>query len=247
LTETISSISALLHIQKDIRSWPSSLPIIVPQRASADAINNLANILNINPSAILKAGDEPLRVQCLLASAPTLVDRRFSYARHQEAVQQYLASFLSRNSPRPFEGLLGQKVYISRSQLPAAKRLLHGESAIETILEQNGWTIFHPQAYDLKTQIDVYENAVYICSTNSSSLHLLYGIRIHNLQKVVMLSQMPVNNFTRQFDCQHIPFVNIQCLEPLLTCTKDGVNRDLVLRERFTPENVAQQICGECI
>jgi hypothetical protein len=130
------------------------------------------------------------------------------------------------------------KIYISRSRLESSKRLTDGEMDLEKLLSQDGWHIFHPQEHDIRTQLEVYSSASYICSTWSSALHLLYGINTDKLRKVVVLSLFSNSDFVRQFSAQCIPFKIIKCLKYSSSCEKIGVNKNLRFKSNFPPSRV---------
>lgn len=66
-----------------------------------------------------------------------------------------------------------KKIYISRSELPAARGSILGEPLLEKWLQDEGYTIFHPQKHDHVTQIAAYRAATHIISVDCSPLHLL--------------------------------------------------------------------------
>ncbi|SDE04803.1 glycosyltransferase 61 family protein [Limimaricola pyoseonensis] len=66
-----------------------------------------------------------------------------------------------------------ERIYISRSALPAARGSILGESWLERRLAQEGYVAFHPQQHDHRTQIATYKAARRIVSVDGSPLHLL--------------------------------------------------------------------------
>ncbi|EBA06067.1 FkbM family methyltransferase [Sagittula stellata] len=65
-----------------------------------------------------------------------------------------------------------EKLYISRSRLGPQRGALLGETALETLLEAEGYTIFHPQEHSLEVQIAHYRAARQVIAAEGSSLHL---------------------------------------------------------------------------
>jgi FkbM family methyltransferase len=66
-----------------------------------------------------------------------------------------------------------EKLYISRSALPQGRGNLIGEPELEARLEAEGYTIYHPQAQDLRHQIATYKAARQVIAAEGSALHLL--------------------------------------------------------------------------
>ncbi len=66
-----------------------------------------------------------------------------------------------------------EKLYISRSKLPAGRGTLVGEAELEENLIRQGYTIYHPQKHDLTSQIATYKAAKQILAAEGSALHLL--------------------------------------------------------------------------
>ncbi|WP_299041064.1 FkbM family methyltransferase [uncultured Tateyamaria sp.] len=67
----------------------------------------------------------------------------------------------------------GDKLYISRSQLPFDRGVLLGEQEIEAHLQADGYEIFHPQKHTIPEQIARYKAARHVVSCDGSALHLL--------------------------------------------------------------------------
>lgn len=66
-----------------------------------------------------------------------------------------------------------EKIYVSRSGLPAGRGSLLGEYKIEEYLAAEGYEIFHPQRHSQNDQMAAYKAARQIVSTDCSPLHLL--------------------------------------------------------------------------
>ena len=66
-----------------------------------------------------------------------------------------------------------EKIYISRSALPAARGSLLGEARLEELLAAEGYTAFHPQKHNFEEQIATYKAARRIISIDGSPLHLV--------------------------------------------------------------------------
>lgn len=83
-----------------------------------------------------------------------------------------------------------EKLYVSRSAIPAARGNLIGETELEMHLSAEGYTIYHPQQHDLKHQIATYKAAKQIIAAEGSALHLLAMVARHH-QKVAIVVRRP--------------------------------------------------------
>lgn len=70
----------------------------------------------------------------------------------------------------PAEG--ADRIYISRTGLFSKRGRYFGEHRLESLLEAEGYRIFHPQDHPIEEQIAQYKAARRIISSNSSALHL---------------------------------------------------------------------------
>ncbi|KIN66257.1 DUF563 multi-domain protein [Sulfitobacter noctilucicola] len=66
-----------------------------------------------------------------------------------------------------------EKVYISRSDLPAGRGNLIGERELEEYLKSDGYTIYHPEKHDIRHQIATYKAARKIIAAEGSALHMV--------------------------------------------------------------------------
>lgn len=66
-----------------------------------------------------------------------------------------------------------ERLYISRSRLAETRQRVDQEESLEAFLASAGYTIFHPQAHDLGTQIERYRAASMILGGDGSAFHLL--------------------------------------------------------------------------
>ena len=65
-----------------------------------------------------------------------------------------------------------ERLYISRSALGPGKGGLLGEEHLETLLQAQGYEIFHPQQHSIATQIARYKAARQVVAADGSALHL---------------------------------------------------------------------------
>tara|TARA_R110002049_G_scaffold10127_3_gene50323 strand:+ start:27395 stop:29164 length:1770 start_codon:yes stop_codon:yes gene_type:complete len=106
-----------------------------------------------------------------------------------------------------------KKLYISRSKLPAGRGNLIGEDALEQELANAGYTVFHPEKHDLRSQIATYKAARQIIAAEGSSLHLLAMVADAK-QKVAIVVRRP-SSATRGLEDHLRAFAGI---EPVTLC-----------------------------
>ena len=66
-----------------------------------------------------------------------------------------------------------ERIYISRSALPAARGSILFETQLEAALAAQGYSVFHPQKHTFEEQIAAYKAAKDIIAVDCSPLHLL--------------------------------------------------------------------------
>ncbi|MCE8539038.1 glycosyltransferase family 61 protein [Ruegeria pomeroyi] len=78
------------------------------------------------------------------------------------------------------------KIYISRSALGLGKGGMLGEERLEDLLRAEGYDVFHPEKYNLETQLARYKAATHVIAADGSALHL-YAMVGRPDQKVAMI------------------------------------------------------------
>ena len=99
---------------------------------------------------------------------------------------------IARNFARDVAPKGPDKLYISRSLLGGAKGNLIGETALEAELAKQGYTIFHPEKHDLRTQIEHYKAARHIIAAEGSALHLVAMVAQAD-QQIAIIVRRPTN------------------------------------------------------
>ncbi|MBD3662884.1 FkbM family methyltransferase [Sulfitobacter aestuariivivens] len=94
-----------------------------------------------------------------------------------------------------------EKLYISRSGLPAGRGNLIGETELEAHLSAQGYAIYHPQNHSLTNQIATYKAAKHIIAAEGSALHLLAMVA-RPTQHVAIIVRRP-SGATRNLE-QHL-------------------------------------------
>lgn len=94
-----------------------------------------------------------------------------------------------------------ENLYISRSALPTKRGSVLLETRIEALMEQAGYTIFHPQMHPLTDQLSRYRAARRIVALDGSALHLAAMVLRPDAQ-VAILNRGPsqnIDDYIRQF------------------------------------------------
>ncbi|MGJ8616696.1 MAG: FkbM family methyltransferase [Sulfitobacter sp.] len=111
--------------------------------------------------------DGPARVERLIVPG-----QGFGLGSMIEGTQHYRDA-IARNFAKDIKAEGPDKIYISRSRLPAGRGNLIGEAELEKHLTKQGYTIYHPEKHDLTSQIATYKAARQIIAAEGSALHLL--------------------------------------------------------------------------
>ena len=95
----------------------------------------------------------------------------------------------------------GDKLYISRARLNAARGGILGETVIEENLARLGYEIFHPEKQPLEVQIARYKAARVIVALDGSALHLAAYVLRPGSQVAMILRRSRANaaDYDRQF------------------------------------------------
>lgn len=87
-----------------------------------------------------------------------------------------------------------EKIYISRSALGLGKGGLLGEEHLENMLVAEGYEVFHPQKYDIATQISRYKAAKQIIAADGSAVHLYAMVGKPNQSVAIILRRESTAN-----------------------------------------------------
>lgn len=108
-----------------------------------------------------------------------------------------------------------RKLYLSRSALPRQRASYLSEKILVSHLEDEGYTVIHPQQHSIEEQIALYRAAEYVISPNGSPLHLLACVGNTN-QKVAVIARRSAETnlgFERQLRAFHdCHVVTLNCL-----------------------------------
>ncbi len=263
LTEVLSSIYPLLF-WKSLGLAVEDIPIIVPlnqNNSQGLRFNGLLRSLGVSSSDFLVPGigRGNLFVRDLFVAKPTVSLGGFASSYHPVVARQFLQLRLNRECEKVSNGIRPEKIFISRSKLPGDARAISGVSELEKFLEESGWYIFHPQCFALEEQVEIYEGARFLCAMPGSALHLLYGLELASLQRLVLLTHQGkycnnAINYFMQFEAQSIEYVALECLTSEDTnsgvgeCFTDQKIRELRLgfREDVSLRDLALRINQIC-
>jgi Glycosyltransferase 61 len=164
LVESSSRLWALPSVEDDIQGI-----LFIPKRPKVGS-----EVRGFHRDFLALFGtDLPIHV----AAQPTGVEelvvpgQGFGLGKITEGTRRFRRSVHDRfASDIPAEG--AEKIYISRSKLGLGKGGLLGEEQLETLLEAEGYEIFHPQEHSLSDQIARYKAARQVIAADGSALHL---------------------------------------------------------------------------
>ncbi len=111
--------------------------------------------------------EEPTRVERLLVPP-----QGFGMFQMIEGAPEF-REFIRARAGKGIEPKGAPRIYVSRSQLPAARGSILGEAVLEARLREEGYEPFHPQKHSFQDQIAAYRAAREVIAVDCSPLHLL--------------------------------------------------------------------------
>jgi hypothetical protein len=198
----------------DLTGWPVLLGACPPGDPAARVLHALLRERHAFPLLEVDL-PEQLHLQEAWVPQPSLRLHAFcsdTYLRTASAVGDWLLQHQA-DGADPLPG--GDKLFISRSALGPEARSVDQEAALEALLEQQGWTLFHPEQHTLAQQVAVYRRAKVVAAFEGSALHGLSVLGLaHQPPAVVMLGDTPSPDYFLQFRAQRIAGFFIQCTRP---------------------------------
>jgi Glycosyltransferase 61 len=97
-------------------------------------------------------------------------------------------AFMAKRFAKDIAPTGSDRLYISRSGLSAIRGGILEETALEMLLADSGYEIYHPQKHPLPDQIARYKGAKQIVALDGSALHLL-AMAGHSGQQVAMIKR----------------------------------------------------------
>lgn len=179
LVESSSRLWALPQVEEDIKGI-----LFIPKRPAVgkEVRGYHREYLSLFGSDLpIKVLTKPTRVDELVVPGQgfglgkiTAGTRRF-----RQAVQDRFARDVAPDGPG--------KLYISRSKLGLGKGGLLGEEQLESLLEAEGYEVYHPQDHSLSHQIARYKAAKKVVAADGSALHLFAMVGREDQQVAMIL------------------------------------------------------------
>ncbi len=182
LVESTSRLWALDHLKDKIDGI-----LFIPKRPrNGDEVHqfqrDLIALLGTDVPVICAAAPE--RVEHLIVPG-----QGFGLGRMIEGTKEYRDAFANRFG-KDVKADGTEKLYISRSKLPAGRGNLIGEAELETKLAAEGYAIYHPEKHDITHQIATYKAAKQVIAAEGSALHMLAMVARPKTQ-VAMIVRRP--------------------------------------------------------
>ena len=267
LTETISSVCPLLSEQNQCTD--NNTLILIPSRQALRGIEKLKIIFPEKELRFLSVADlESPIVECdqLMLAKQSMINKMYIDDMHFVNVRKFLdrymryylkvdlkstvislpasySQYIRTNNPNS-----RKNVYLSRSLLPAQKRLFDDEVEIENQLLSHGWCVVHLEKLPLNIQLQVLSEANSIAGARGSAFHLLMALEPSLLRhkKIVFLNRQNKlrkkikDTFEVQFDAQKLEYKNLRCLLRYVETNHHYPRIRLV--DDFTINDIVQQI-----
>ncbi len=169
--------------------------------------------------------DQPTLLHEVIVPNPGFVISDFFSPEHAD----FLATL------HPHAGRTGSKLWLSRSQA-RQRNLMAGyanEAQLETLLEQHGWCIFHPQHHTIEQQLHALAGASRLSGIEGSAYHLL--MLFHRLET-------PIDMLARRKKL-HPSFVTI-AQRKNLNQRELAVESDLVMDSRGVKSRQLRDLSG---
>ena len=182
LVESTSRLWALDHLKEEIDGV-----LFIPKRPrnSGEVAGYQRDFLQLlGCDKEMRSLEAPARVERLIVPG-----QGFGLGSLITGTQPFRDS-IARNFAREVAPEGAEKLYISRSKLPAGRGNLIGEEALEQALAAEGYHIFHPEKHDLRTQIAAYKAARQVIAAEGSALHLLAMVA-RSEQQVAIVVRRP--------------------------------------------------------
>jgi len=212
ITETLAFLWPLFaDAAEDLMGLPALLSNCTTGDPAAQVLHALLRERHAFP--LLEADlPEALHLRDVLVPEPSLrlhASCSATYLHTAAAVGDWL---VRSQNPDPAHLPIGEKIFISRSALGADTRSVDQEPALERLLQERGWTVFHPEQHTLAEQVMVYRQARQVAAFEGSALH---GLSVLGLPErppgVVLLGDQPSPDYFLQFRSQGLPGFFIQC------------------------------------
>ena len=121
------------------------------------------------------------------------------------------------------------KVYLSRSNLPLAKRNCVNEKKLENILKDHGFGIFHTQEMSIADQIGLLNSAKIIVGTEGSAFHTMLLSEISGKTILCLTYGEPERTYIGIDRICEVDTKYIRCMYPHPLCMKPRSIKDTII------------------
>lgn len=228
LTETAAWLSAFLDPAIDVLGLAGPSAIVIVAAHSADVVPHLCRMFHLPPERVLTTAGLPRAVvgRRVFIPRPTMINRRWVGRRHFAAVRRLVdrwydlpAETLADRLAAPAHREARDKVYLSRSRLPADVRHVVDENLLEEELSKTGWRVVYPEQLSLPDQLAALSSARVVAGNVGSPFHLLMYFGDDFARKTVIGLGMRrpeqddvIYNYVFQFRQQPVDFLHLCCL-----------------------------------
>lgn len=177
-------------------------PLVCPHGALLEALC---------PGLPALATTEPLVVETLLVPEQAFghQDRITGTPGFRHFMRERLESAFPADGP--------DRLYVSRSGLRGAEKLVDGEARIEKLMRRAGYTVFHPERHDIATQIARYRAARWLVGPDGSAFHLAACV-VAPGTRVALIQRRYRTGVVRSFVDQFAAFAQVEAtlINPLV-------------------------------
>lgn len=252
LTEFAAHVGPLLEHPRGLDGFGGERSVLVVSGRCQSSVPHLADLLGLPAHRVLSTADlsAPAQARVAIVPRPSMINRHGLAVRHFGHVQRVLDRLHGIGPLRAaLAGARGhEKLYLSRSRLPAGSRQVLQEEILEGELERLGWRVVHPQELSVADQFERLAAARTVAGCVGSALHLLMAFGEHaGGRRLIALGSSVERtnpNVVLQAARQGMPFRHVVCLEPD-SDGGDGGPRGQGLRFTTSPSRVAR--CVEAI
>lgn len=249
LTEFAGHVGPLLEHPRGLDGIGGERSLLVVSARCEASTASLADLLGVPPDRVSSTAalPAPARAREAIVPRPSMFNRHGLSGRHFGHVRHVLERLSGvgplRVTPPAAQG--GNRLYLSRSRLPAGTRRIRDEAGLEEELERLGWRVVHPQELSVAEQLECLAAAETVAGCVGSALHLLmaFGELVAGRRMIALGAGVERTNpnVVLQAVRQGLPFRHLVCLEPDPDCPEADVSGQ-DLRFTTTPARIARRL-----
>ncbi len=244
LTECAAYLGPLLEHPAGLDGigGPGAVLVLSPRFAQSSA--SVAELLGVPWGRVTSTASLATPVKCIQAVVPlpSMMNRHSLSRQHFRHVRKLLEHLHGCGDQLAVLGSKidqGEKLYLSRSQMPSTARHTIAEEELEANLVELGWRIVFPEQLSISRQLDCLAAARTVAGCLGSALHLLmaFGESVGN-RRVITLGPTAAQarpNVFLQARRQQLPLRHMVCLEQVSAECKN-------LRFLLPPAQVASKL-----